>query len=353
MAIAYTRLKLNPTFIEGNSDELYDYGEYGGRLFKGKIKYRLTITSIGKLVLSKNGKTVKEIIRTGVFNRAGESPDEEIEIEYKSIQEVNSQLRAYWEVFLDEDKNPEWQESAKTWFDTASAGIATRWSVANLPMSKYHSALSKPNGEQNKKVITISGCPHNSDGAFEVAKYIVQEIKTNVKSEQANLMRSYNEEFLSFMDGHATALWIAMTAKGQRWDHKPLIRQKFKNVAVHRKLPTGTWSESYYHKYKKHDYYLDVWSNIHYGYVGLSVGFKEKYLLRGASLAQISDSGGANTEDPIDDVTSIRLGFALYKNFGKFAENLNEHVLMNELESLSDSLLPASRLRHVCLPVES
>ena len=94
MAIAYTRLKLNPTFNQANDDELADFGKFQARLFKGKIKYRLTISSIDKLELSDNGKLVKEIIRTGVFNREGESPDEKIEIEYKTIQQVNSQLRA-------------------------------------------------------------------------------------------------------------------------------------------------------------------------------------------------------------------------------------------------------------------
>jgi len=35
-------------------------------------------------------------------------------------------------------------------------------------------------------------------------------------------------------------------------------------------------SESYYYKYKEYDFYLDVWSNIYYGYIGLSVGFSEE-----------------------------------------------------------------------------
>ena len=55
--------------------------------------------------------------------------------------------------------------------------------------------------------------------------------------------------------------------------------------------------KSYWHKYKDYDYYYDVWSNIHYGYVGLSVGFDEKTLLGGADLAQVIDSKGGNAED--------------------------------------------------------
>ncbi|UMP97053.1 polymorphic toxin type 44 domain-containing protein [Klebsiella pneumoniae] len=33
-------------------------------------------------------------------------------------------------------------------------------------------------------------------------------------------------------------------------------------------------------KFKQHDYFYDVWSNIHYGYVGRSVGFSEAILLK-------------------------------------------------------------------------
>ncbi len=60
---------------------------------------------------------------------------------------------------------------------------------------------------------------------------------------------------------------------GAKWDHKPKIRDQFKAYAVSRPLVgSGTRSKSYFHKYEEHDYFYDVWSNIHYGYVGLSLG---------------------------------------------------------------------------------
>ena len=44
--------------------------------------------------------------------------------------------------------------------------------------------------EGNVKPITvnITGCPHMNDGAITVAEYIVQEIKTNVKSKAADVI---------------------------------------------------------------------------------------------------------------------------------------------------------------------
>lgn len=52
---------------------------------------------------------------------------------------------------------------------------------------------------------------------------------------------------------------------------------------------------------------------------GLSVGFDEKTLLSGADLAQIIDSKGGNAKDTGDDKTSIKIGFALYYKYGRYA----------------------------------
>ena len=41
------------------------------------------------------------------------------------------------------------------------------------------------------------------------------------------------------------------------------------------------------HKLGGFNYYHDIWSNIHYGYVGTAAGFTESELLDGAGLKQI------------------------------------------------------------------
>ena len=65
--------------------------------------------------------------------------------------------------------------------------------------------------------------------------------------------------------------------------------------------------------YKNYDYFFDVWSNIHYGYVGLSVGFDEDTLLKGSDIQQfILESKNIITKlklpsgDTNDDKTTIK-----------------------------------------------
>lgn len=83
--------------------------------------------------------------------------------------------------------------------------------------------------------------------------------------------------------GIALSLWIGIVDTGNPWDHKwQLVKDdrfnKNSKITVHRPTQRGIPSESHYHKYKDYDYFYDVWSNIHYGYLGLSVGFSEKSL---------------------------------------------------------------------------
>ncbi|UTO05414.1 polymorphic toxin type 44 domain-containing protein [Moraxella sp. FZLJ2107] len=98
---------------------------------------------------------------------------------------------------------------------------------------------------------------------------------------------------------------------------------KNSKITVHRPTQRGIPSESHYHKYKDYDYFYDVWSNIHYGYLGLSVGFSEKVLLSGSWVQQVgSDIKPAFKEkrlpraDTLDDHTytmRINTGFSSEK----------------------------------------
>ena len=149
-------------------------------------------------------------------------------------------------------------------------------------------------------------CDHTVDGAIDVAKYIVQEIKTNIKSEEAKqiydlIHYNYDAEvkrrgiIVSTLTpsytpteafGGAALKWIEMVDTNKPWDHKGKIKKQFHYCGVHRPLKSGTHSESFYHKYNYYDYYLDVWSNIHYGFVGRYCGFSENILLTGSDLQQ-------------------------------------------------------------------
>lgn len=246
--------------------------------------------------------------------------------------------------------------------------IPREWSGENIVLMPY---FNKHTPDYSVKVNVVS-CQH-SDGAIEVAEYIVNEIKTNTKSNIAGTIRyyaSYEEykkryeewrkrnllgQILSPPEPQnllkAKALWTERVFAKRPWDHKPKIKEKFGHLGVERTEYSNITKKmvtykSYYHKYMNYDYYYDVWSNIHYGYVGLSVGFDENTLLNGADLAQIIDSSGSNAEDTADDKISVKIGFALYYKYGQYAESLTAKDILDALDSAK---MTDSKKEHVCL----
>lgn len=217
-------------------------------------------------------------------------------------------------------------------------------------------------------------CTHK-DGAIVVAEYILSEIKKNVNGRTAEIIRHLiDEEILKQKYAEweqlpfyakiapppqpdliaAMTVWYQTVKTGSTWDHKPKIRDQFGFLGVARPLPPpgNTPSKSYYHKYKKYDYFYDVWSNIHYGYVGLSVGFSQDLLLSGSTWEQ-NMTPGAVGDDTLDDVTSMKIGFDLYHQYGKMAEKLTALDILNALDNSSLSKLPVSKQKHWCWNVEN
>ncbi len=70
----------------------------------------------------------------------------------------------------------------------------------------------------------------------------------------------------------ALVLWTERVGQDRHWDHKPIIRRTIGDV---------------WHKQGNYDYFYDIWSNIHYGYVGRAAGFSESVLMDGAGIEQI------------------------------------------------------------------
>lgn len=70
----------------------------------------------------------------------------------------------------------------------------------------------------------------------------------------------------------AALIWTKKVGQDQEWDHKPKLRKLFPGVR---------------HKQGQFEYFYDIWSNIHYGYVGIIGGLSESVLLDGAGAEQI------------------------------------------------------------------
>ncbi len=87
---------------------------------------------------------------------------------------------------------------------------------------------------------------------------------------------------------------------GGEWDHKPRIRPVW--GAFNRLGNSGDiW-------------FYDIWSNIHYGYVGRAAGLPLEVLTSGAGRAQAVDSGSSETEtgDDLVDTEGVVAGYDLH-----------------------------------------
>jgi len=135
----------------------------------------------------------------------------------------------------------------------------------------------------------------------------------------------------------AIILWTLKVAQNSVWDHKPYIRKTF-----HPAVPNG---EQVWHHYDRYLYYYDIWSNIHYGYVGRACGFSESELLDGAGIEQIGSdllrfklpSGKVNVEglrafDDSSDRESISIGIALHK---KHPDYVTSQAILSRVKNAS------------------
>ena len=111
--------------------------------------------------------------------------------------------------------------------------------------------------------------------------------------------------------------------------------------------------DSYYYKYQYHDYFLDVWSNIHYVFLGRFCGFTAKGLIAGSDFQQfLSNLKNFNFkgDDPADKIT-MQLFIYLYDKYINNLKDLNYQVILDNLESLNS--VGGSRLLHKCYDTSS
>jgi hypothetical protein len=118
-----------------------------------------------------------------------------------------------------------------------------------------------------------------------VANYIVKEMSTNMNSDECLKIKKYNYDFcwgspFDIIKNKKAAyqLWKNMVGKGCVWDHKSYILKTFKKWSCNKENKDSL------------KFYFDIWSNIHYGFVGKHAGFSEVELLNGAGYAQIGDN---------------------------------------------------------------
>lgn len=119
----------------------------------------------------------------------------------------------------------------------------------------------------------------------------------------------------------AYMLFADIIGPSRPWDHKSTLRRML-----------GPRLNKGWQRYGNFDYYYDIWSNIHYGYVGVALGFNTAELINSAGIAQaLLDTYTALMEsrwptvqnhpengswpassDDVPDHISIKLGCNLY-----------------------------------------
>ncbi|SDU23121.1 polymorphic toxin type 44 domain-containing protein [Halopseudomonas salegens] len=137
--------------------------------------------------------------------------------------------------------------------------------------------------------------------------------------------------------------WAMLVRQDGPWDHKPIIARRF-TPAVDPGVP------QHFHRYHDRVYFYDVWSNIHYGYVGRACGFSESELLDGAGLEQIPSDmlnrrvpwpndgwfSGMRTLDHPEDRVSVEMGIELYN---LPSECVNASQLVSRIVARRDDLI--------------
>lgn len=240
-------------------------------------------------------------------------------------------------------------------------------------------------------IVTVP-CPHR-DQALEVAAWIVEEIQTNVESEAAQRIKQQNAynaqeamerwqregESLNSVQrlargmarpkfiqierlSHRAALasWALLVREGGVWDHKPDFHKGGKKGDEFDSR--GVSAYPWHHKYQGYEYFYDIWSNIHYGYVGRYIGFSEQTLLDGVGLAQYlvdrmksdvspTDRSEVNGEgyrrfDDVTDHLSVSLGIALFERFTP--QQLTGSLLMSEVAQVDYPEERGSKISHSC-----
>lgn len=169
----------------------------------------------------------------------------------------------------------------------------------------------------------------------EVAGFMYGELTRNSRSWQTRMLSVANANPHPLTKAGALAGWTALVWPGHVWDHKPVLTGAPTDSRKDAAPFDGTAAEWF--KDGKDQYGYELWSNVHYGYVGRQAGLDAYTLMAGAGGAQLKTlyrKGGSEKErrmawhraihemqgargldDPMDSA-AVRLGIHLYEKYG-------------------------------------
>ncbi|MFD9268702.1 polymorphic toxin type 44 domain-containing protein [Streptomyces goshikiensis] len=185
-------------------------------------------------------------------------------------------------------------------------------------------------------VIPPTGSARSEQKFTDAEKWIFEEMKRNAKSDTVGHIRSLLDEPEWYEFGRnygsdintALTMWGVKVAPGQDWDHKPQLQERYDLQTL----------DDYYFKQPgtNREVFYDIYSNVHYGYVGRAAGFDADTLIKGASLGETLLTG----DDDQGDQITMRVGIDLYDKYG---DNLTEEQLRQGINDAMDQMEQAHR----------
>ena len=210
--------------------------------------------------------------------------------------------------------------------DVGEGQNAFSYEVSPLSAKRYEFQVNVNAKGEGKKtaifsfLIEISVREADYSRFDNVLEYMYQEMITNAQSQA---VKDIKAELDKGKNLSALFKWRSLVKENAVWDHKPKLAEKFIKDSDDYYLPIRSDGE--------HEFFYDIWSNVHYGFVGSSAGFDSDTLHKYASASWI----GAGKEDK-GDYLSVQIGIDLWNNYqlGLAPANVSDEILSRLQEYL-------------------
>ena len=165
------------------------------------------------------------------------------------------------------------------------------WETLRRRLRYYAGYLIGPSIPESR--VEIFTDPNNP---YDLTPWLLEQMRSNATGPLGQQLRAY------YPWPGAWIGWLRSVKAGAVWDFKPdLLRRDMKDLVL-----SDEW------------YAYDVPANIHYGYVGRSIGFSEKVLLFFAGAAQVMDQAVKPFASKLIETKSLRQAWKAihWKNIG-------------------------------------
>ncbi|RZS34055.1 putative RNase toxin 44 of polymorphic toxin system [Herbihabitans rhizosphaerae] len=192
---------------------------------------------------------------------------------------------------------------------------------------ELHVSLNGKNGD-------FTGLKHNGLGAAWKAgsennfaalqNFMFNEMKGNLNTKEFAELRKLFASDNPFDRAKGYKMWYDLVHNNSVWDHKEEL-QKMLGIdtksELYQKIP-GQNKQAFY----------DIWSNLHYGYVGAGAGIPPDRLEQGATLdKQIPGAEKFVGKSDVGDEITVRKGIELYQKYGP---NMTQQQFQSEVNKM-------------------